>query len=515
MSNTVQSLFTFLDQTDQKELKRGIPKSSDIENSLKSQKRDLKHQIKEIQNRINEFEAIKNATYQQKENYTSEISQLQGKIESIMKDKENLVKDIRQMSSKLVEIEPTDTINENEEVAKLVKQGLKDLKKQLDEELNKQLHTIMSNQAKRAAEEFSPHIQQLKTKHWANLSVLQTQHTKELEKIKQRKFEDTKNYLNEFREKFREQTVQLTNTSLAENNNTITRYRQKCEKEVSLINADFSSIKRNIENAINEVKRRTQRDIEIERNAMMRRIEDCKRSVNASKRTAEQRLQQLSNLKADNNFVMENLPVVELEKKLNDKNNVIINNRKEELSKEIENLQEEVAANENAEISQRKQVNDRKISKISDDIEYLSSEKKHLLTLLERMESHRVRAEKRKEVSDDEIIHLSKEVSSLKDRLFSASTIQPEYEINHDKSSERVISAIKKEINQIRLDEMRMEKEFNSKMSILKDKHESALKKTGDKIKQLITAKDKEIEELSEQLNKANKMLIAATSSMK
>ncbi|KAI5551453.1 hypothetical protein TVAGG3_0214310 [Trichomonas vaginalis G3] len=445
----------------------------------------------------------------------AEITKMQEKIERILKDKEILTSKLQESTDKLEELRNTPPINEQEQINQLVNQGLKDFKAQSNEKLNKQLHKLMSDQAKKAAEEFAPHLQQLKTKHWADLSVLQTEHVKELERLKQKKCEDTRVFLAQFRDQFREQTNEMVKTSMKENNNAIERYRQKAEKELSLFNADLSSALRNLEFSINEIKRRYQRDIEIERNSTLRKIEEAKRSISSAKRVAEQRMTQLDNIKTENNFVAQNLPVVELEQKLNEKNNLIIQRRKESLENEVTELQNELDADFQLQVSQNKQKNERKIIKLKEDIDYLESEKNHMLQMYERLGSQRERAEKRKEISDEEIRHINSEISSLKDRLFTLSTNQPKPDLSSTKKSNEIISSLRREIKEVEIEQKRQTKEFEARISIMKERQEATLKKTGEKVKKLIEEKDKEIRELSENLNKANEMLIKASNAMK
>ena len=513
MSETVNSLFSFLDEADRKEAKRSVPFVGDIQSGIESRKKQIKKEIKKIDKNIKELNEIKETIYLQHKNYTSEIASIQQKMENEIEEKEEFSKKIEISQKELRKLSEDNDVDPNEQIKELVKQAIKDLKNQLNEKLNKQLHKIMDDCSKQAAEEFAPHVQKLKSKHKSDVTVLKAENSKEIEKIKQNRYTSTKTFLDNFQENFREQTTMMLQSIMKENSQTLERYRQKNEKELALYEVDFQQLARSIENQVSDIKKRNQRDIEIEKNSYERMISDCKQDVIIAKRNAEKRMQQIQEKRKESNEIANALPAFELEKRLNERNKVIIQRRKEELNNEVVSLKEKLQRDVDESIKNAEEENKRKTMKLNDDIEYLEGEKERITQLHERYEAQRVRAEKRKEISSDELENAKKEVSRLKDRLFELTSMKTKANSTIT-SSTNYKDELRSKIHDVKLEEMQKRKEYEAKMNIIKERHEQALKKTKEKVKAVISSKDAQIAQLSQQLKKANEMLITATKAM-
>ena len=524
----IDSLFSFLDEADRQEATRVVPFVGNIEKGIELNKKQIKKEIKDVQKRIEELSMIKEANYKQHQNYTAAIADVQAQIEVVISRKEEISQSIDLIRQETEKIQKENEMDPSEQTQTMIANAIKDVKQKMNEELSKKLHKIMDDNSRQAAEEFAPHIQKLKTKHKSDVAVLVSQHTKEIEKIKQEKLLHSKTYLKEFEENFREQTSKMLNSTIEENKITLERYRQKNEKDLSLFESDMQSIKRSIENQINDIKRRNQREIQIEVSTYERKIQDVKQDVELAKLRRDKRIQQLNNYRAENREIQTMLPAFELEKKLNEKNKIIIERKKQELSAEIEDIKKNLENDINDAIIIKQEENERKRQKIKDDIEYLNSEIIRIKQLLDRYESQRERAEKRKEVTNDELQHSKTEISRLKDRLFEITTNATRIQAHAKDSSrnallltdfgkrnEETIRELKNQIQDIQYEEKRCEQEFEAKIKIMKERHEAALKQATDKVKTVISSKDAQINQLKGDLAKANQMLISATNAMK
>ena len=528
----IDSLFSFLDEADRKEAQRSVPFVGQIEEGINQNKKSIKKEIKNVDKRIQELKMIKEANYKQHQNYTAAIADVQKNIESVIAEKEEISKNIETFQKDLENLKTEKEIDPEEQLKTMITNAIKDVKQKMNEELNKKLHKMMDDNSRQAAEEFAPHIQKLKTKHKSDVAVLVSQQRQEIEKIKQQSLLFTKDYLKDFEKNFRNQTTIMLNSTIEENKKTLERYRQKNEKDILLFQSDLVSYKRSVENQINEIKRRKQREIQLEVSTYERRIKDVRQDVEMAKVRRDKRIQYLNNYRQENREIQTMLPAFELEKKLNEKNKIIIDRRKQELDAEVQELKENLQLDINAAIQNKLDENEHKKQKLKDDVEYLNSEVTRIKQLLERYESQRERAEKRKEVTMDELHHSQSEVSRLKDRLFelttNATTLKTKTKASSNNSSkfmymnsdlkernEEIIRDLKTQIQDIELEEKREEQEFNARMKIIAERHEQALKQATEKVKAVITSKDKQIEQLKEQLTKANQMLINATNAMK
>ena len=528
----IDSLFSFLDEADRREAQRTVPFVGQIEKGIEENKKSIKKEIKNVEKRIQEFQMIKEANYKQHQNYTAAIADVQKNIETVIAEKEELSKNIENFQTDLENLKKEKEIDPEEQTKTMVINAIKDVKQKMNEELSKKLHKIMDDNSRQAAEEFAPHIQKLKTKHKSDVAVLVSQQKQELEKVKQQKLLHTKDYLKEFEANFRSQTTLMLNSTIEENKITLNRYRQKNEKDIMLFQSDLDSVKRSVENQINEIRRRNQREIQLEVSSYERKIRDVRQDVEMAKVRRDKRIQNLNTIRQENKEIQTMLPAYELEKKLNEKNKIIIDRRKQELDAEIQQLKENLQLDINAAIQNKIEENEHKKQKLKDDVEYLNSEVSRIKQLLDRYESQRERAEKRKEVTLDELHHSQSEVSRLKDRLFEltsqATTLNTKTKANPTQSlkfayldtelktrNEKIVRDLRAQIQDVELEEKSCEKEFNTRMRIIAERHEQALKQATEKVKAVITSKDNQIAQLKEQLTKANQMLINATNAMK
>ena len=516
-TSLVDSLFDYLNNKVYEENQRTYPSDDDIQNIVNKKEEKISKEIRMIEKRIKEFSAIKNANYRQHENYSSEIQKTQKDIEFYIGKKEEILTEINKIKEEIKNIIDEDKkIDITENINMLVTKGLKDAKKKEQDKLNNKIEKISADAASKAAKEFAPHFQRLKSQHNTVINELKTQFSIQIQKINQDKFDECRKIINETRSNYEKQLLIQIDHMDKQNAITLERYRQKLERDMGNYESDIISLKRELQTQVNRITMSGKQDAEREKNRYMRQIDSLKLDIQNAKKIAESKLLSANELRKDNEIIRRDLPVLQLELRLEEKNQVIIKRRKEQLEEENREFKEQMKKKTQETIERKNEEAKEKLKRLQDDLEFISYEEKRMTEVRERYINQRKRVERLFEGAKDELTTIKNDVRFLKDWLFETTTRVPVSECSKiANENQDVIGKLLKDFQDIELDEAREEHSYTLKVQSIKEKHKKALKLAGDKVKEVITAKDEQIKQLNEQILKVNETIEALTKAMK
>ena len=502
-------IFVFLDSVDKNEYKRVLPSNEEMLERWKVEESRLHSKIESLKQNIQDYQEMLADLSRQKNEYTTSVMMIQADIDRTIKDKERLSKELEEKAAELESLQQTKTHDPTAQIQKRVDSALAAIKKQSKEKLEEAIKKVTEEAARKASMEFAPHINQLKAKHNTEIAILKNSLAKEISSVKETSRAELSRVLASMRQQFFEQTEQQVEIIDRDNTKALESLRKKCERERVRHERDIDRVLKSIERETKEVRARYQREMEMDRVRGMRQIEECQNDLKSAKRIAEQQIQRIEEAGEQNQVFTEKVVCAEYDLMFEERNKAVIASKTAELAEQLEEDKRRINFDTDNAIAEQEIEMNEKIEGLSNEISFIKSEIKRLRRIEEKEASFRRRNEKRRQAASEELENAKATVAQLQKILLEATKmvcVAPTLDLEAQVGQ---CNQIKHEISQIKIQQVHEESTHKTQLELAIQKQKANMAKTAAKIKSVIEAKDRVIDDLKQQLATARQKIDA------